>query len=321
MWNWRLLAASGEARFTDVLERMLYNAVNVGMSLDGTLYCYANPLESPGRTDPNWHSKDGTTRNPWYDVLCCPPNIQRTLGSLPGYMYSTSKDGLYVHLYDNSLLDWHLEDGTGLKVEQKTNYPWEGNVEITVSPATPKEFTLHVRIPGWAPSAKVSVAGRNVEEAIKPGTYLPIKRTWQAGDRVQLELDMTPQLVAAHPRVYEDAGKVAVQRGPLVYCLEQVDQVGGSSVTNVALPVAARGSPSFHPGLLGGITVIRYQGLAYDEAGPVSALYRPAGPLAQRLGPSVELTFIPYYAWANREPSPMRVWVPYVDATSKGAGK
>ncbi len=315
MWNWRMLAASGEARFTDVFERMLYNAVNVGMSLDGELYCYANPLESPGRTDPNWHSKEGTTRNPWYDVLCCPPNIQRTLGALPGYMYSTSKDGLYVHLYDNSLLDWHLEDGTGLKVEQKTNYPWDGNVELTVNPAKKTEFTLHVRIPGWASSAKVQADGKTIKD-VRPGSYLAIRRKWAAGDRVQLALDMTPQLVAAHPKVYEDAGKVAVQRGPLVYCLEQLDQAGGSSVTGVAIPVAQKGAPSFRTehraNLLGGITVIRMQGVAYDEAGSVSALYRPAGPVAHRVGPYVDLTFIPYYAWANREPSPMRIWVPYV---------
>jgi DUF1680 family protein len=317
MWNWRMLAASGEARFTDVMERMLYNAVNVGMSLDGTLYCYANPLESPGKTDPTRLSREGTTRNPWYDVLCCPPNIERTLGALPGYLYNTSKDGLYVNLYENSLLDWHLEDGTGLKVEQKTNYPWDGNIELTVSPAKKAEFTLYVRIPGWATGAKVSVDGKNIKEGIKPGEYLPIRRRWEPGDRVRLELDMTPQLVAAHPKVYEDAGKVAVQRGPLVYCLEQLDQAG-TSITGVAVPAVKKGAPGFRTehraDLLGGITVIRLQGVAYDEAGSLSTLYRPAGPVAHRVGPYTDLTFIPYYAWANREPSPMRVWIPYVQA-------
>jgi len=318
MWNWRMLAASGEARFTDVLERMLYNAVNVGMSLDGTLYCYANPLESPGRTDPNWHSEEGTTRNPWYDVLCCPPNIERTLGGLPGYLYSTSKDGLYVNLYENSLLNWHLEDGTGLKVEQKTNYPWDGNVEITVSPAKKKEFTLYVRIPGWVSGAKVRVDGKNVKERINRGDYLPIRRKWESGDRLQLEFDMAPQLVTSHPRVYENVGKVAVQRGPLVYCLEQLDQSGSSSVVNVALPVGRKSSQTFRTehrvGLLGGVTVVHYRALAYDQAASQGPLYQPVGPEAKRTGREVELTFIPYYAWANREPSPMRVWIPYVQA-------
>ncbi len=323
MWNWRMLAASGEARFTDVLERMLYNAVNVGMSLDGTLYCYANPLESPGKTDPNRHSREGTTRNPWYDVLCCPPNIQRTLGSLPGYMYSTSKDGLYVHLYDNSLLDWHLEDGTGLKVEQKTNYPWEGTVEMTVTPATKKEFSLYLRIPGWASGAKVQVDGKTVKEGVKPGEYLPIRRRWESGDRVRLELDMTPQLVIAHPQVAEDFGKVAVQRGPLVYCLEQADQSGVEQLSEVAIPVGKKTAfrTEFRAGLLGGITVIQHRGIAYERVGSQGPLYRPVGPEAKRASRDVELTFIPYYAWANREPSAMRVWIPYVDEASKRGGK
>ena len=318
MWNWRMLAASGEARFTDVLERMLYNAVNVGMSLEGTLYCYANPLESPGRTDPTWHSKEGTTRNPWYDVLCCPSNIERTLGALPGYLYSTSRDGLYVNLYENSRLDWHLEDGTGLQVEQKTNYPWDGNVEITVSPAKKKEFTVYVRIPGWVSSAQVRVEGKNVKEGVKPGEYLPLRRKWESGDRVQLTFDMTPQLVTAHPRVNENVGKVAVQRGPLVYCLEQLDQPENVSVVDVALPVGKKSSQGFRTehraGLLGGVTAVQYRALAYDPAASPGPLYRPVGPEAKRTAREVELTFIPYYAWANREPSPMRVWIPYVEA-------
>ena len=120
MWNWRMLAATGDAKFADVIERALYNGINSGMSLDGTMYCYRNPLGF----DP---SGGDHIRNPWYDTTCCPPNLERTFASLPGYFYSTSKDGLYVHLYDNSQLDWHLEDGTGLKVVQKTNYPWDGD--------------------------------------------------------------------------------------------------------------------------------------------------------------------------------------------------
>ena len=123
MWNWRMLAATGDAKFTDVIERALYNGINSGMSLDGAMYCYRNPLAF----DPSTGDK---IRNPWYDVTCCPPNLERTFGSLPGYFYSTSNDGIYVHLYDNSQLDWHLENGTGLKVTQKTNYPWDGGVDI-----------------------------------------------------------------------------------------------------------------------------------------------------------------------------------------------
>jgi len=124
-------------------------------------------------------------RNEWYDTTCCPPNLERTLASLPGYFYSTNGDGVYVHLYDNSLLDWHLENGTALKIRQKTNYPWDGATEIVVTPAQPTEFTLFVRIPGWSDSAKVAVNGKAVPGATA-GQYLPIRRKWSAGDALSL---------------------------------------------------------------------------------------------------------------------------------------
>ncbi len=313
MWNWRMLAATGDARFTDVLERMLYNAVNAGMSLDGKLYCYVNPLETSGKVDPDRHGSGGTIRNPWYDVLCCPPNIERTLGALPGYMYSTSPDGLYVHLYDNSRLDWHLQDGTGLKVEQKTGYPWDGNVEITVSPATEKEFTLYVRIPGWTKGTKVRTTTQASLEGGKPGSYLAIRRSWKPGDKVQLEFDMTARLIASNPKVQENARKVALQRGPLIYCLEQPDQPENVSVADMAISPDQKGRfrTEHRADLLGGITVVHYQGLAYEPASAQEPLYGAVQPETKRSGREVELTFIPYYAWANRQASAMRVWIPY----------
>src|SRR5215472_6389865 len=189
MWNWRMLAATGEARFTDVMERALYNTINAGMSLDGTQYCYRNPLEyTPDARRP--------IRNPWYDTLCCPPNLERTLAALPGYFYSTSRDGVYVHFYDNAALDWHLENGTGIKIAQKTNYPWNGDVDMTVTPAQASDFTLYLRIPGWSPNAKVTVNGAAAGGAVA-GEYLAVKRRWAPRDKVRLQLDMTPQVVAS----------------------------------------------------------------------------------------------------------------------------
>jgi len=325
MWNWRMLAASSDARFTDILERALYNAINVGMSLDGALYCYYNPMEFTGHSDPNRHSKDGSVRNPWYDVFCCPPNIERTLGALPGYFYGTSKDGLYVHLYGSSSLDWHLEDGTGLNVQQKTKYPWEGGVDLIVSPAKPSDFTLYLRIPGWTSSAKLSVNGESWKAGVKPGAYFPIRRRWNAGDRLRLEFDMTPRLVASNPRVVENVGKVAVQRGPLIYTLEQIDQAGGTSVLDVAM-IAGRNpvkdfQVEFRPDQLGGITVLRHRGAMLESPNATQALYGPPGSEAQKPSGEVDLTFIPYYAWANRQPSAMRVWVPYVSANGGSTGQ
>src|ERR1700751_656892 len=170
MWNWRMLAATGDAKFTDVIERALYNGINSGMSLDGTLYCYRNPLAF----DPSTGDK---IRNTSYDVTCCPPNLERTFGSLPGYFYSTSADGIYVHLYDDSELNWHLENGVGLKISQKTTYPWNGDVELTITPAKKSEFVVYLRIPGWADTAQVNVNGKAFPGA-KPAMYLPIRREW-----------------------------------------------------------------------------------------------------------------------------------------------
>src|SRR5436309_4268403 len=269
MWNWRMLAATGEAQFADVIERALYNGINSGMSLDGTLYCYRNPLAfDPSRGD--------KIRNDWYDTTCCPPNLERTLASLPGYFYSTNGDGIYLHLYDNSELDWHLESGVGLKVRQKTNYPWEGRVEIAVTPAAPSEFTFFLRIPGWTDNAQIVVNGKAVAGAT-PGQYLPIRRRWSAGDIIRVQLNMRPQLVEANPQVVENHGRVAVQRGPLVYCLEQIDQPEGVALKDVALNLGPKSSAQFQEefekDLLGGIMLLRHTGATYGKSAEHSLLY------------------------------------------------
>jgi DUF1680 family protein len=306
MWNWRMLAATGEARFADVIERALYNGINSGMSLDGTLYCYRNPLESTGEE----------IRNPWYDTTCCPPNLERTFAALPGYLYSTSPDGVYVHLFHNSTLDWHLENGTGLKLSQETKYPWNGEVTLRVAPATPAEFSLFVRIPAWAKTAKVTLNGESAAGSPTPGEYFRIQRRWQAGDTVRLALDMTPQLVVANARVREDLGRVAVERGPLVYCLEQPDQSGLDSIFDASLPVGSDPGKEFKaqflPDKLGGIVVLRHAGVATAKPLSDQALYQTLQAARPPTLREVELTFIPYYAWANRGPANMQVWIPYV---------
>jgi len=305
MWNWRMLAATGDAKFTDVIERALYNGINSGMSLDGTMYCYRNPLAFDSTTGDK-------IRNPWYDVTCCPPNLERTFGSLPGYFYSTSNDGLYVHLYDNSELDWHLENGTGLKLTQKTNYPWDGKVEINVTPAQSAEFVLYLRIPGWLDSAQVSVNGKALADA-RPGEYLPIRRRWSGGDRISLKMEMVPQVLEANPRVADDTGRVALQRGPLIYCLEELDQSSGVTLSDVALELGKRPDSEFQgemkSDLLGGVLLLHHSGVSYDRSRSASMLYpRYTGGMARTR--KVPLTFIPYYAWANRQATSMQVWVP-----------
>ena len=305
MWNWRMLAATGDAKYADVIERALYNGINSGMSLDGTLYCYRDPLSfDPAGGD--------QIRNPWYDTTCCPPNLERIFASLPGYLYSTSKDGLYLHLYENSRLDWHLEDGTGLKVEQKTNYPWDGAVEISLTPAKSSEFTFYLRIPEWCHSAQVAVNGKSVS-GVTPGQYFAVRRRWSPGDAIHLRFGMTPQVIEANRRVVDDYGRVAVQRGPLVYCLEQLDQPQGVSLYDVSLDLRQDSSSAFHEefdkDLLGGIVVLKHAGAWTEKTSSDGKLYRAFTPSAPK-GRQVQLKFIPYYAWANRTATQMQVWTP-----------
>ncbi len=309
MWNWRMLAATGDAKFADVIERALYNGINSGMSLDGTMYCYRNPLGF----DP---SGGDHIRNPWYDTTCCPPNLERTFASLPGYFYSTSKDGLYAHLYDNSQLDWQLEDGTGLKVVQKTNYPWDGAVDITVTPAKPSEFAFYLRVPGWSDGTQVTVNGKAVSGAT-PGQYLAVRRRWTSGDVIHVKFGMTPQVIEANPRVVDDYGRVAVQRGPIVYCLEQLDQPEGVQLFDVSLDVRQKGASAFREevrkDVLGGIVMLKHTGAVSEKANSRSALYRAYSSETSKAR-EVELSFVPYYAWANRAATPMQVWTPVLKA-------
>ena len=197
MWNFRMLALTGDARYADVLERALYNGVNSGLSLSGTLYCYRNPLASNGEK----------LRNPWYDTTCCPPNVERLFESLPGYFYAMSRDGVYVNLYHNSELDWHLQDGTAFKLEQTTNYPWSGDIKVLVSPGKAADFTVYLRWPAWAPSADLQVNGQPLTIAgASRGSFIPISRTWKQGDIVTISLPLQPIPMVSNPRVSDLTG-------------------------------------------------------------------------------------------------------------------
>lgn len=300
MWNYRLLALTGDARYADLLERALYNGVNSGLSLSGNLYCYRNPLASSG----------DKLRNPWYDTTCCPPNIQRVFESLPGYFYSSSRDGVYVNLYHNSELDWHLEDGTPLKLTQVTNYPWAGDIKLTVTPAHVADFTLYVRWPAWAATVDVSVNGQPfaIGTAHK-GSFIPINRTWTPGDTVSLSVPLQTLMMAANPRLTDDYGRVAVQRGPLVYAMEQIDQ-NGISISDVFLKGSSSFTVDYRKDQLGGIAELKVTGLVAERSVGEEPLYQPYGVGGSRPKRMANLTLIPYYTIGNREVTPMEVWIP-----------
>jgi len=268
------------------------------VSLSGTLYCYRNPLASNGEK----------IRNPWYDTTCCPPNIERTLGKLPGYLYSTSQDGIYVHFFHNSVLNWHLENGTGLKITQETNYPWNGEVTLAIQPAKAEKFTIHVRVPGWSRETTLEVNGKG-QPSPETGKYMAITREWKPGDRITLHFGVQPELMVANPRVESDYGKISVERGPLVYCIEQPDQQ--AAMADLAFTDAHGDFQSENrDDLLQGIVMLKHAGLAFDPPLATLPLYQRLAMAEKRGTKPVELSFIPYYSWANRGPQAMRVWVP-----------
>ncbi|MBV8897460.1 MAG: glycoside hydrolase family 127 protein [Acidobacteriaceae bacterium] len=300
MWNFRLLAVTGDARYADVLEKALYNGANSGMSLSGTLYCYRNPLASSGEK----------LRSPWYDTICCPPNIERLFESLPGYFYAMSRDGVFVNLYHNSELDWHLEDGTGLKLTQSTNYPWTGDIHLTVNPAHAAEFTVYLRWPNWAPAAEVQVNGQAfATNNVQRGSYIAITRGWNKGDSITLNLGMQPTPMVSNARVADTYGRVAMERGPLIYALEQVDQAG-VSLADLFYRLNGSSTVEVRKDLLGGISVLKINGSAAEKSVGDEPLYQPLAVAATHAKRPATLTFIPYYAMGNREPTPMEVWVP-----------
>lgn len=309
MWNWRMLAATGEARFADIVETALYNSINSGMSLDGTMYCYRNPLELTEEASKR-------IRNPWYSTTCCPPNLERMLASLPGYLYGVSKEGLWVHLYDNNRLDWKLDGGAPVKLTQATKYPWQGVVDLKIEEAPASEFTLHLRIPGWARSASITVGGRKAAGEPKPGSYFEIRRTWKKGDVVQVKFDMTPQVLVSNPLVTDNQGRAAVRRGPVVYLLEQAGQAPGVNVLESYLNLTGNAATDFaeqyDPNLLGGIVTLKHKGRKAASAYNSLPLYVPLAESKDAPGEAADLLFTPYYTFLNRGPSASQVWVRYV---------
>ncbi len=295
-WSHRLLQLTGEGAYADVMERVLYNGALSGVSLNGERFFYVNPLASRG----DHH------RQAWYDCACCPPNIARLLASLGQYIYSTGAGEVAVHLYAQGQAQMEVA-GQPLTLKQVTRYPWDGQIEITLEPKVPVTFALKLRLPAWCREARLTVNGEPVVVApLLDRSYIVVRRLWQAGDRVRLELAMPVERVYAHPQVGQDVGAVALQRGPLVYCVEQVDQA--EPVQRLRLPAGATLTSHFEPDVLGGVAVITGEALAVDEADWDGQLYRAQAP---RLRPAT-LKAIPYYAWDNREAGAMQVWLPEV---------
>ena len=272
LWNWRMNQLSGDAKYIDVLERSLYNGVLAGISLKGDRFFYVNPLESRG----DHHRKE------WYGCACCPSQICRFLPSIGNYIYGLSDKALWVNLFIGGTADL----GGGVSVTQETGYPWNGDVRLTFS--TRKRFRkeVRIRIPSWCEGWKLTVNGRGVKPVMDKG-YAVIKRAWRNGDSVELVMEEPVRMVQADPRVKQDVGKRAVQRGPVVYCIEETDNKAGFG--DLKLSAGTAFEASCDKDLLGGIVKIK----ATDG--------------------SSTLNYVPYYSWDNREAGRMLVWVDYKD--------
>jgi DUF1680 family protein len=321
MWNARMLAIEPDAKYADLIERTLFNGFLAGLSLSGHEYYYQNPL-----------ADDGThRRQAWFGCACCPPNVVRLLAQLPGYFYAVDTAGVYVNLYADNQAELTLPGGQSVSLIQKTDYPWDGRVRITVESAG--SFALRLRIPAWAREAKITVnsedgyrvsgvGGReeeNIADSVPslhdtryptPNTlssgYAVIDRTWAAGDVVELTLPMPVRRVVANPRAGELAGRVALTRGPLVYCFEQIDNT--ADVREILIPATAEFTARFVPDLLGGVAVVEGQAVVERTPAWDHALYRDADDVPTAARETVPVTAIPYFAWANREPGAMTVW-------------
>ncbi len=308
-WNQRLFLLHGDAKYIDVLERTLYNGLLSGVSLDGKTYFYPNPLESNGQHQ----------RSPWFGVACCPGNITRFMPSIPGYVYAQQGDSIYVNLFMSNTAQIDMSNGRKVKLVQNTRYPWDGHVEISIDPEQSARFTLRVRIPGWARGAvvpsdlyefagvsrpeeiKLRVNGTNASLNIEKG-YAIITRSWKPGDAINLDLPMPVRRVVANEKVAADRGRVALERGPIVYCAEWPDSPD-KHVRNLLLSNNDKLEDEFKPALLNGVEVIEGKAEAYRYDAEHRLQHKEES-----------FTAIPYYAWANRGRGQMEVWIADTEA-------
>ncbi len=302
-WNHRMFQLNGDAKYIDVMERTMYNALLSGISLDGTQFFYPNVLQSKGHDQ----------RSSWFRCACCPGNITRFMASLPGYIYATAPAAAYINLFVDNDAEL-IVDNTRIGISQKTKYPWEGDINISLNPDTPCFFTLNIRIPGWAQNEPVpgdlykylkkesrriliTINGENVDYTLVNG-YAAFRRKWKKDDIINLKLPMPVRKIVTNEEVETNINKIALQRGPIVFCAESVDNNQGK-ITNLVLNDTTSFHSEFHPELLNGIQMISGQVKALD--------YDPDN---QNLIESVqEIKLVPYYAWAHRGKGAMSVWL------------
>lgn len=290
-WAHRMLLVTHDRRYADMMELALYNGALAGLSLDGEHFFYDNPLASRG----------GHRRWTWHRCPCCPPNIGRLIASLGQYVYSAGDDEAAVHLYIAGRAQLTVA-GVGVRLRQETQYPWDGAIRLSVDPDAPAEFALRLRIPAWCRAARLAINGTIVDIGLAMDRgYAHLRRRWQAGDTIQLDLDLPVERIHAHPEVDADIGRVALKRGPIVYCLESEDN--DVPVNRIALPCSSPVEAQYDPALFGGVSVLSAPAVSIQWED--DALYAAALPGTK----PVTLRAVPYCFWSNRESAAMNVWI------------
>lgn len=308
LWNWRMLSITGEARFADIVELVLYNSALASISLDGKRFFYTNPLRQIDGLP--FELRWSRSREPYISCFCCPPNIVRTIAQVGAYAYSVSDEGIWVNLYGGSTANIELNDGAQVDITQVTDYPWDERISLTVNPQAETHFALMLRIPGWCARAHLTVNGTQFEGELQPGTYAKVERSWASGDVVELVLEMPVQLLESNPLVEETRNHLALRRGPIVYCLESVDLPAGTRIEDVAISRTASFTvvkDASFDGLIADIRALKGEVRVFEQEDWRGVLYRPAG---QRKSRTLAVQFIPYFAWDNRGKSEMTVWLP-----------
>ncbi|HMX80635.1 MAG TPA: glycoside hydrolase family 127 protein, partial [Ferruginibacter sp.] len=308
-WNYRMFLLHGDAKYMDVLEKTLYNGLISGVGLDGKSFFYTNAMEIRNSFS---HPDMERERSGWFECSCCPTNICRFVPAIPGYMYAQKGSDLFVNLFISSTADLTINDKQ-VQVIQQNNYPWDGGLKFTINTARPNTFRLHIRIPGWAQNQAIpsslyvfmdtnpakpalTINGEPVNYTVTNG-YAVLDRAWKKGARIELNLPMEVRKVVADAQIKNNIGKVALQRGPVMYCAEWADNQGKAS--NIIVPANTGFSAAFKPELLNGVETIR-------ATVPVVLIGNDETVSTQRR----EVTFIPYCAWANRGKGEMMVWFP-----------
>ncbi len=306
LWNWRMFLITGDAKYADIIELVIYNSLLAGVSLDGKRYFYTNPLcvnhDLPYTL--RW-SKD---REEYISFCnCCPPNTVRTIAEIQNYVYSLSDKGIYINLYGSNKLNTLLKDGTSIALTQQTNYPWDGSIKITLSKVPDNEWSVFLRIPGWCNEANIKVNQKSPGISLLHGKYAEIRRKWQEGDIIELSLPMEVKLMEAHPLVEETRNQVAIKRGPVVYCLESADLPDSLRITDIIIPSDISFRPLPYKITNSEITCLEGQALAISNSSWQKTLYRE---VSRQQPVPFTIRLIPYYAWNNRGSCEMTVWLP-----------